>query len=79
MLPYVTLQKLAEETGYSVEALEAKIKRGQFAEGVHYIKAPDGRIHFSVEGYLEWLSSRTERDTKSRSGGTASVTALRSR
>jgi hypothetical protein len=79
MLPYVTLQKLAEETGYSVEALEAKIKRGQFAEGVHYIKAPDGRIHFKVEAYLEWLSNHTAQAIKSRSGGTANVTALPSR
>lgn len=56
-LPLVTIQKLAEESGYTVEALRAKILRGQFAEGIHYIKSPDGRIHFYVEAYLQWVQS----------------------
>jgi hypothetical protein len=77
MLPYITLQKLAEESGYSEDALHSKIKRGDFAEGIHYIKASDGRIHFSVEGYLEWLLSPTGKASKSASSGTGNVTALR--
>jgi predicted DNA-binding transcriptional regulator AlpA len=79
MLPYITLQKMAEESGYSEQALYSKIKRGEFAEGIHYIKAPDGRVHFKVEAYLEWLSKNTVTAIKSHSGGMASVTALPSR
>ncbi len=56
-LPKVTLKKLAEESGYSEHALRSKIARGDFAQGKHYIKSPDGRIHFIVEEYLNWLES----------------------
>lgn len=56
-LTKITLQKLAQESGYSEEALRSKIARGDFAEGKHYIKAPDGRIHFEVEEYLKWVES----------------------
>ena len=52
ILPKITLQKLALESGYTEDALRSKIARGEFAEGIHYIKAPDGRIHFIVEAYL---------------------------
>lgn len=57
MLELVTLQKLAQETGYTEHALRSKIGRGEFAEGVHFIKGPDGRIHFRVEEYLKWVKS----------------------
>lgn len=64
-LPKITLQKLAEESGYSEDALRSKIARGDFAEGIHYIKAPDGRIHFILEAYLKWVeSSSTEKVSK---------------
>jgi hypothetical protein len=80
MLPYVTIKKLADESGYSVDAIEAKIKRGEFAEGIHFVKAPDGRIHFNTKAYIEWVeSSHTVKVSNSRSGGTANVTALHSR
>jgi hypothetical protein len=56
-LPYVTIRKLSEESGYSVDAIECKIKRGELAEGIHYIKSPDGRIQIIVKGWIEWLES----------------------
>jgi hypothetical protein len=58
-LPMVTIKKLAEETGYSVDALNSKIKRGDFAEGIHYIKAPDGRVHFKIKEYIQWVESKS--------------------
>ncbi len=69
-LPLITIKKLAIESGYSEFALRSKIARGDFAEGIHFIKAPDGRIHFIVKGYLSWLeSSHIEKGFKSPSTG----------
>ncbi len=80
MLPYVTIKKLAAESGYSVEAIESKIKRGEFVEGIHFIKSPDGRIHMNTRAFTQWLeSNHTAKGFKSLSGGTESDTAQRSR
>jgi hypothetical protein len=79
-LPKVTIDKLAEESGYTVAALRCKIQRGEFAQGIHFIKSPDGRIHFIVSEYLKWVESNsTEKVSKSRSAGTVSGTGLPSK
>lgn len=52
---FVTIQKHAELTGYTLAALRQKIQRGDFIEGVHYIKSPDGRVHINVGAYEKWL------------------------
>lgn len=79
-LPKITLQKLAIESGYTEDALRSKIARGEFAEGIHYIKAPDGRIHFIVEAYLKWLeSNQAAKQSKSRSTGTERDSGQRSK
>ncbi|MFZ2542126.1 MAG: hypothetical protein WAW75_10205 [Gallionella sp.] len=80
MMPLITLQKLAVESGYTEDALRSKIARGEFAEGIHYIKSPDGRIHFIVEEYLKWVeSSHTGKVSKSRSTGMVSDSGQRSK
>jgi len=77
-LPKITLQKLAVESGYTEEALRGKIARGEFIEGKHYIKAPDGRIHFIVEEYLKWVeSNNTGKASKLHSIGTGNDTVQR--
>ena len=77
-LPIVTLQKLAFESGYTEDALRAKIKRGDFAEGIHFFKSPDKRIQFVVEEYLKWVESeRTETEFKSHSHGMANASGRR--
>lgn len=53
-LKWVTLQTYAASSGYSVGALRQKINRKQFAEGVHYRKAPDGRILLNVAECQNW-------------------------
>lgn len=55
ILPVVTIDKLADLSGYTTKALRCKIERGEFIESVHFYKAPDGRIHFDVKEYLKWL------------------------
>lgn len=54
-MEYLTIKKLAHETGYSEKAIRGKIDQGVFREGVHYIKSPDGRIQIVLEKYLEWV------------------------
>jgi hypothetical protein len=56
-LPIITIKKLAEESGYSEDALRSKISRGEFSEGIHYIKSPDGRVQIIVKEYIKWAES----------------------
>ena len=78
-LKYITAKKLAEESGYTEDALRAKVLRGDFAEGVHYRRSPDGRIQFNVEEYTKWVeSSSIVGKSKLRSTGTGKDTAQQS-
>jgi hypothetical protein len=51
----ITTKKLAELTGYSVGALRKKIHDGIFRQGVHFVKSPDGRIHWNIQEYEKWV------------------------
>lgn len=53
---YVLLQRFGELTGYTVDAVNAKIKRGQWLQGQLWVKAPDGRILIDLVGYTEWAA-----------------------
>ena len=53
---FVRPQKFETMTGYSVEAVQCKIKRGFWLEGHEYIRAPDGNILIDVEGYYRWAA-----------------------
>lgn len=55
MLRYMTIDKFAAESGYSEDAIRAKIKTGVWLEGIVWRKAPDGRILISEEGYGRWV------------------------
>jgi hypothetical protein len=56
LLRHVTIKKFAELSGYSEDAIRAKIKRGDWLEGAVFIKAPDGRNLIDLEGYEKWAS-----------------------
>jgi hypothetical protein len=43
-------------TGYTVEAIQTKIKRGVWLEGREFVRAPDGNILLDLEGYYLWAS-----------------------
>ncbi len=64
-LNYVLLSKLAELSGYSEKALRQKISKGQFIEGTHYIRSPDGRIHFHLQRYQDWLTNASQKGSPS--------------
>jgi hypothetical protein len=45
-------------TGYSVKAMQRKIERGDWIEGKVWLRAPDGRILVSIEGFERWVEGR---------------------
>lgn len=51
---FVRIPLAAARTGYTVEAIETKIKRGVWLEDKEYIRAPDGAILVDMEGYERW-------------------------
>ncbi|WP_414609675.1 excisionase [Stenotrophomonas pavanii] len=52
---FVTLKQFEALTGYTVDAINSKIKRGDWLEGAVFFKAPDGRNLIDLEGYEEWV------------------------
>ena len=48
------LKKHCLDTGYTEDAIYSKIKRGDLAEHIVWIKAPDGKILISEEGFEKW-------------------------
>ena len=51
---FVKLPLAESATGYSVEAMNTKIKRGVWLEGHEYIRAPDGSLLVDMVGYELW-------------------------
>lgn len=56
-LPYVLIPKAAEVTGYTAKAIERKIERGQWREGIEWRRAPDGHRMINLEGVRKWVES----------------------
>lgn len=61
-MKYLTVAKFSVESGYSEEAIRAKIKNGVWLEGMVWKRAPDGRVLISTEGYERWVEGRTVSD-----------------
>lgn len=51
---YVTLDRFEALSGYTPDAVHAKIKRRAWLLGREFIKAPDGRILVDLLGYGQW-------------------------
>ena len=54
---YKTIGQFSIESGYTEAAINTKIRDGVWAEGLVWVKAPDGRRLISVEGYNQWVDS----------------------
>lgn len=57
VMNWVLIKKLVDLTGYTEDAIRSKIKKGVWLCGIHWKKAPDGRIHFNVEAIRKWIES----------------------
>lgn len=54
---FITIKKFAEITGYSEEAVRAKIHRGEWLQDHMFRKAPDGRILIDIEAFNDWADN----------------------
>ena len=54
----VLIKKVVEATGYTEQAIRAKMKRGVWLEGKIWNKAPDKRIVFNLEEIQLWMSGK---------------------
>ena len=54
---WVLINRLAEITGYSEDAVRHKVKNGTWLQGRIWRKAPDGRIFVNVEEFERWVES----------------------
>lgn len=55
---WVVIKKLSDQFGYTENAIRCKIKKGIWLLGVHWTKAPDGRILFNVEAINQWIEGK---------------------
>lgn len=55
---YVVIKLAAQLTGYTARAIEHKIYRGDWREGIEYRRGPDGRILIDMQGYARWVVNR---------------------
>ncbi|MFZ1852797.1 MAG: MerR family transcriptional regulator [Nitrosomonas sp.] len=51
----VTIKKFAELTGLTEEAIRQYIKKGQWSENIHWVKAPNGRIFIKTKAAYLWM------------------------
>ena len=58
MFQWVLINKLCDLIGYTDDAVRAKIKRGIWVMGVHFTKAPDGRLLFNLEAIKKWIEGK---------------------
>ena len=54
---HVTVNKFCELTGYSPAAVDKKRRDGVWLEGEVWVKAKDGRVLISLEGYEAWVNA----------------------
>lgn len=55
---WVTVAKFAELTGYSEDAVRAKLKTGVWLLGKHYRKAPYNRVLMNLTEYERWVEGK---------------------
>gem|GEM_PF-638239 len=58
MFKWVRVKKFAELTGYTVEAVRCKIKKGVWLKDVHWCKAPDDCIFMNLETTARWIERK---------------------
>lgn len=55
---YVRIPLFCSVTGYTADAVDAKIRKGKWIEGRHYRRAPDGHILVDLKGYEAWVENQ---------------------
>jgi hypothetical protein len=52
---YITIERAAELTGYTADAIRTKIRDGIWPEQNVWVRAPDNRVLIDIEGYHTWV------------------------
>jgi hypothetical protein len=55
---YVRIPVFCTVTGYTPDAVDKKIKRGVWREGIHFRRAPDGHILIDLRAYHAWVENQ---------------------
>jgi len=56
-MKWITITKMSSISGYSENAIRAKIKRGVWLMGKHWRKAPDNRILLCPKEIDAWVEN----------------------
>jgi hypothetical protein len=56
-MKWVLISKVIELIGYTDDAIRSKIAKGVWLSGIHWKKAPDGRLMFNLEAIQKWIES----------------------
>ena len=57
-MKWVLIKKLSELIGYTDDAARQKINKGVWLKGIHWTKAPDGRILFNIGAIQLWIEGK---------------------
>ena len=57
MIKWVLINKVIDLIGYTDDAIRSKIAKGVWLNGIHWKKAPDGRLMFNLEAIQKWIES----------------------
>lgn len=57
-MKWVLIKKLATDMGTTDDAIRAKIARGIWLKGIHWLKARDNRIYFNSEAIQKWIEGK---------------------
>lgn len=52
---YIRVNKFAEMTGFTPNAIYCKIREGAWTDGFQYRKGPDGHVYVDLEGFERWV------------------------
>ena len=55
----VRLKKYCELTGDTPDAVHARRKKGQWADGIHCTVGPDNKVWVNIEEAQKWVTSRS--------------------
>lgn len=80
---WVTIRKFSEITGYTEDAVRAKIQRGDWPMNYLWTHAPDHRVLMNLEQYEKWVEGKLDlqphlRKKKQRDGALAKTNCYRS-
>lgn len=57
-MKWVRLNKFCDMSGYTPDAVYAKMQKGVWFESAHWRKAPDGHIFINIDEFEKWVEGQ---------------------